>query len=121
MRTGKTAVSLSHPQSLGQHNYVAHKAPRGAKHPGKCSPRTEKKNHFPETRPRRHGGTRSERVRLLCAVAGAGVWAIGSKWGWGDGDAGRDEGSVGTTPTAWGKTPGLSWRRVRGRAAGTRA
>lgn len=62
--------------------------------------RERKKNHFPETRPRRHGGTRSERVRLLCAVAGAGVWAIGSKWGWGDGDAGRDEGSVGTTPTA---------------------
>lgn len=42
-------------------------------------------NHFPETRPPRHGGARSERVRLLCAVAGAGVWAIGSKWGWGTG------------------------------------
>lgn len=48
-------------------------------------------NHFPETRPRRHGGTRSERVRLLCVVAGAGVWAIGSKWGWGAGGAGRDD------------------------------
>lgn len=46
MLTGKRAVSLPHPQSLEQHNYVAHKAPRGAKHPGKCSPRTKKKITF---------------------------------------------------------------------------
>lgn len=43
------------------------------------------KNHFPETRPRRHGGPCSERVRLFCAVARAGVWAVGSKWGRGTG------------------------------------
>lgn len=89
-----STASPPHSQALQQWNYVAHKPPRVAMHPGKCSRHRKK---IPFQRPALAGmvvRVRSE-FRLLCAVARAGVWAIGSKWGWGAGLK-RDKGSVGT-------------------------